>query len=122
KDVKALIQQAETMAEELTETVRTANSTLAKVDEKIEPVTDEVLALSANLRSTSEDASAFLRVATEKTEQLDIQGLAGKLDQVLEEVSGLTVQLRASVENLDESSASMLHEADNIEYSIRTTL
>jgi hypothetical protein len=61
-------------------------------------------------------------VAREKTAQLDVQALGAKLDTVLEQLAQLTVQLNSSVANLDSSSATMLHEADNIEFSFRNTL
>lgn len=122
ESAKAAIEQVESLTVEFTATIKTTNGTIQKIEGKIDPLTDEVIALSQDLRATSEDASEFLRVATAKAGDLDVKGLGGKIDQIMEEITGLTVQLRSSVENLDESSASMLHEADNIEYSLRTTL
>jgi phospholipid/cholesterol/gamma-HCH transport system substrate-binding protein len=122
KSAKNSLAEVETLTKELTETVETTNSVIAKVDEKVEPVTEEILALSKNLRATSEDAGEFLRVATSKAEALDVKSLGSKVDQVLQEISGLTVQLQSSVQNLDESSASMLFQADNVEFTLRTTL
>lgn len=120
--MKAVVAEVETMSVKFTETIENTNSAIQKLDGKIDPVTDEVLALSQELRATSRDAGEFLRLATAKTTELDVEKIGGKLDQTLGEIAELAGKLRASVENLDESSASMLHEADNIEYSIRTTL
>lgn len=120
--VNSIIEDVEVMAEDFKTTVKSANSAIAKVEGKIDPVTDEVMALSKDLRATSAEAGDFLRIARSKAEELDVQQLGGRMDEVLGQITELTVQLKASVENLDESSATMLHEADNIEYSLRTTL
>ena len=122
KSLKNAVAEVESLTVEFTATIESTNGAIKKIDGKIDPLADEVIALSQDLRVTSADASEFLRVATAKAEDLDVKGLGGKIDQIMEEITSLTVQLRSSVENLDESSASMLHEADNIEFSLRTTL
>lgn len=120
--VDRILADAEGLSGELKETLKTARGTMETLNGKIEPVTDEVLALSQNIRSTSDEAGKFLAVAREKTSQLDVESLGGKLDTVLEQIATLTMQLNGSVAKLDTSSATMLHEADNIEYSFRNTL
>lgn len=120
--IDTILDEVETLVVDTQETMKAGKATLASIEERIEPVTDEVLALGENIRKTSEDAGEFLRVATEKTAQLDVASLGGKADQVLEQITELTTKLNASVANLDESSATMLHEADNLEYSFRATL
>jgi len=122
ESAKSAIQQVESLTVEFTATIESTNGTIRKIEGKIDPLADEVIALSKDLRTTSEDASEFLRVATSKASELDVKGLGSKIDNIMEEITTLTVQLRSSVENLDESSATMLHEADNIEFSLRTTL
>ena len=128
-DLSDIVAQARDIVDEfddlLTETQETMSTTrdaITKVEKKIDPVVDEVLALSTELRSTSGDASAFLQVATQKTKALDIAGLSKRADDVLAEVKSLTAQLGKSVTTLDNSSVAMLHEADNIEFSFRATL
>lgn len=120
--VGRILDQVETLVVDTQDTMKAGKTTLASIEERIDPVTEEVLALSKNIRQTSESADEFLRVATEKTSQLDIASLGGKADQVLEQITELTTKLNASVATLDESSATMLHEADNLEYSFRATL
>ena len=83
---------------------------------------DEVVSLSSELRSTSGDASDFLKVATKKAEALDVEGIGGQVDDVLTQITELAVQLNKSVDTLDNSSVTMLHKADNIEFTFRSTL
>ncbi len=120
--VDTLLVETKDMVVEAKLTMETAKGTLLTLEGKITPVTDEVMALSQNIRSTSDEAGAFLSVARVKTEELDVKALGGKLDTVLEQIATLTMQLNGSVAKLDSSSATMLHEADNIEYSFRSTL
>jgi phospholipid/cholesterol/gamma-HCH transport system substrate-binding protein len=122
KRVDTILADAEGLAGEAKATLEAARGTMETLEGKIEPVTDEVIALSQNIQATSTEAGAFLSVAREKTAQLDVQALGAKLDTVLEQLAELTVQLNSSVANLDSSSATMLHEADNIEFSFRNTL
>lgn len=119
---RATIEKMQTVGDDLSATIRTAQGSIEKLDGKIEPLADEALALGRDLRATSADASEFLRVATAKAEEIDVKALGSGVERALEDIASLTVQLRASVENLDNSSATMLHEADNIEHSLRTTL
>jgi phospholipid/cholesterol/gamma-HCH transport system substrate-binding protein len=120
--VDTILAEAEGLATEAKSTLAAARGTMETLESKIDPVTDEVMALSQNIRTTSDEAGAFLSVAREKTEQLDVKALGSKLDTVLEQIATLTMQLNGSVAKLDSSSATMLHEADNIEYSFRNTL
>jgi len=120
--VDTILADAEGLAGEAKSTLEAARGTMETLEGKIEPVTDEVIALSQNIQATSTEAGAFLSVAREKTAQLDVQTLSAKLDTVLDQLATLTVQLNSSVANLDSSSATMLHEADNIEFSFRNTL
>jgi len=103
-------------------TMEATREAIAKVDARIDPMVEEVLALGAELRGTSQEAGAFLQVATRKTEELDVAGLGGHLDTVLTEVAGLAARLGESVGALDAASISMLHKADNIEFTFRSTL
>lgn len=120
--VDKILDEAQGLAGEVKSTLSSARGTLDTVQGKIDPVTDEVMALSQNIRKTSDEAGAFLSVAREKASQLDVKELGGKVDTVLEQIAALTMQLNGSVAKLDSSSATMLHEADNIEYSFRNTL
>jgi phospholipid/cholesterol/gamma-HCH transport system substrate-binding protein len=120
--VDRILADTEGLAGEVKSTLASARGTMNTIDGKIAPVTDEVMALSQNIRKTSDEAGAFLAVAREKTSQLDVKELGGKVDTVLEQIAALTMQLNGSVAKLDSSSATMLHEADNIEYSFRNTL
>ncbi len=117
-----IMAEFESLLAETRETVTVTRDVIAKVEEKIDPVAEEVLALSTELRSTSEDAAKFLQVATRKAEDLDVAGLSSRMDAVMVEVTALTTRLTESVAALNVSSVSMLHEADNIEFSFRTTL
>lgn len=120
--VDKILADAEGLSGDLKLTLASARGTMDNVNGRIEPVTDEVMALSQNIRKTSDEAGAFLAVAREKTSQLDVKELGSKLDTVLAQIATLTTQLNGSVAKLDTSSATMLHEADNIEYSFRNTL
>lgn len=118
----AVLEDVETLMEETRETMVTTREVIAKVEERIDPVVDEVLALGADLRETSDDASAFLQVATEKAEALDIEKMGGQVDSVMAEITSLAARLNESVSTLDSSSVTMLHKADNIEFTFRSTL
>ena len=120
--VDKILADAEGLSGDLKLSLKSARDTMDTVKDRIDPVTDEVMALSQNIRKTSDEAGAFLSVAREKTSQLDVKELGSKLDTVLAQIATLTAQLNGSVAKLDTSSASMLHEADNIEYSFRNTL
>lgn len=122
KRVDTILAEAEGLGTEVKATLESARGTIDSLEGKIEPVTDEVMALSRNIRATSDRAGAFLDVAREKAESVDVGQLASKVDTVLEQIALLTVQLNSSIAKLDSSSAAMLHEADNIEYSFRNTL
>jgi phospholipid/cholesterol/gamma-HCH transport system substrate-binding protein len=119
---QVVMEEAEGLLAETREAVTVTKDTIAKVEEKIDPIVEEVVALSTELRGTSDDAGAFLKVATKKAEELDVAGLGKRVDDVLAEISELAGQLNDSVSTLDASSASLLHEADNVEFSVRATL
>tara|TARA_R110001592_G_scaffold11954_5_gene58203 strand:- start:3368 stop:4351 length:984 start_codon:yes stop_codon:yes gene_type:complete len=119
---KNAITEVEHLLVETRETVTTTRDVIAKVEIKIDPVVDEVMALSSEFRDTSGKVGEFLDVATKKTNELDVASLSSRVEEVLQEIATLTVQLNKSVDTLDASSVSMLHEADNIEFAFRSTL
>lgn len=128
-DLAKIVDRAQNVMEEieglLSETRNTMGTTrelIAKVEDRIDPVLDEVVALSSELRSTSGDASDFLKVATKKAEALDVEGIGGQVDDVLTQITQLAMQLNKSVDTLDNSSVTMLHKADNLEFTFRSTL
>jgi phospholipid/cholesterol/gamma-HCH transport system substrate-binding protein len=120
--VDVALENANVMLEDGKSITGDVREVVAKVSDQVNDVIEEFRGLSGDLRTLSRDADSFVVTAQAKLEQFDVDATQASLNEVLENVAAITKKIDATVAQLDTMTASAFHEADNVEYSLRTTL
>jgi len=99
-----------------------ATETIADLRGDARRVLDELATLCTDVRGVAEKADRLAETVTEKVEVIDVDQLQTRLNDVLEELAQLTERVGETLEEVDVLPGRFLHEADNLEHSIRRTL
>jgi len=102
--------------------IDTAKKTLVDVQGDAEMSLEQFRELMSKAQQLIEDTNETVNITKEKIAQLDVPEAQENINEVLEEMSALAQRLQKSAETLDNTSRTALHEADNIEYTMRQTL
>jgi phospholipid/cholesterol/gamma-HCH transport system substrate-binding protein len=128
-DIKKLVDNANGLLEDgrqfLTdgrEILNKAKTTVDDVKAQVQRVVDEFTEISDRAKPLISDVNKFVVTAEDKLAKLDAQKLNDELGKVLERFAQLTESANKVMDQFDTLSASTLHEADNLEHSLRTAL
>lgn len=128
-DLKAVIDNANTVLEEASgfiadgrEVVDSANGAVSGIQQDAQRVVDELLKVSEDIRPLIKNMDELVVTANQKLSEFDVESTGQNLDRVLENIGDLSERLNNTVSKLDDMTANVLHEADNIEYTLRNAL
>lgn len=128
-DIKKLVDNANGLLEDgrgfLADGREILNKAKGAVDDvkaQLQRVVDEFTEISGRAKPLITDVNKFVVTAEEKVAKLDAQKLNDDLSRVLERFGQLTDNLNRIAAQFDDLSASTLHEADNLEHSLRSAL
>jgi phospholipid/cholesterol/gamma-HCH transport system substrate-binding protein len=128
-DLKAVIDNANGVLEEAKtfiadgrSVVDTANQAVSSVQTDANRVVDELMTISEEMKPLIRNMDELVVTANGKLQEFDVQRTTENLDRVLENIGDLSERLNSTVEQLDDMTANVLHEADNIEYTLRNAL
>ena len=119
KKVNTAVDDGKDLMAKGTDFIDEASTTITDLRTDVKEVLDEFVALSEELKPAIQDTRKLLTSSTEKIDQLDLQEMQANLSKVLENVAKLSDKLRETVEGLDDTTASILHETDNLEFTVR---
>jgi phospholipid/cholesterol/gamma-HCH transport system substrate-binding protein len=128
-DLKDIITQAGKLLDETTSLIDNgktfvgqANETLTDLKGDAQKVIDEALGLSQDVRRLSGEVEDFIKIAKEKLVEFDVPQTQGQVNEVLERIVELSDNLNNTVKEFQDITANTLHEADNVEFSLRRSL
>lgn len=99
-----------------------ANDTLSNLKGDAQKVIDEALGLSKDVRRLSGEVEDFIKTAKDKLLEFDIPQTQGQVNEVLGRIVELSDNLNRTVKEFQDITANTLHEADNVEFSLRRSL
>lgn len=99
-----------------------ADKTLADVKTDAEGGIKDIREVAQDVRALINDSREAISAARKKIELLEITKTEANVNQALENISELTKRLQKASDDIDKIGRAALHEADNIEYSLRDTL
>lgn len=114
-DSTGVLDDGRDLVTELTDTV-------AELREQSQPVIDEATALSRDMRDLSKDVQELVRKATEKLDQVDVNAAQEDMQRVLRNMADLSEKVNAAMSEFDNMTANVLHEAGNVEFTLRRSL
>ncbi|MBI1318182.1 MAG: MCE family protein [Candidatus Hydrogenedens sp.] len=114
-DGREFLSKTQGTVDEVTDTIKTTR-------EKLEPAIDKVLKMTDDLEPVIQHLDELLVVSKDKIAEFDATSTSDNLDRVLANIAELSEKLNKSAEGLDNVTADALHQAGNIEYSLRRAL
>lgn len=121
-NVNGVLEEAKVFISDGHEVVGTANDTVNDLKGDADRVVDELLALSDEVKPLIRNMNDLVVTANTKVSEFDVDATSKNLDRVLQNIGDLSEKLNQTVERMDGMTANVLHETDNIEYSLRTSL
>ncbi len=107
-DTSALVQEA-------TDAVKDARK---HADNLVAAIEDH----SSDLKQLTGKLGQLIDVSIERAEQLDVEQIQQQFSDLLEQVTAVAGQVDETVANMDVVAADVIHQADNVEYTLRRTM
>ena len=117
-----LIEEAKAFLGDGREVLDETGQTVAELKDDVQGVIGEARKLSEDLRGLTGDIDKLVVETTDKVEKLEVGQTQAQLNQVLENIAALSHRINTKMAEFDNLTANVLHEADNVEYSLRKTL
>lgn len=99
-----------------------ANDTVLSVRDDVREGLADFRGLAKDLRTLSQDTTDLINTIKGKVEPLKLSQTEEGVQAMLKNVNELSEKLKSSVELLDTVSKSIVHDTDNVEYSLRDSL
>ncbi len=102
--------------------VENADVTLTDFRGDADKVIDRLMALSDDVHEVAENVNKLVISVNGKVDELDVPQTQQEMGRVLENLGDLTEKLNNTMGEFDAMSANVLHEAGNVEFSLRRSL
>jgi ABC-type transporter Mla subunit MlaD len=120
--VSGLLDDGKVFLADTKELVNSATETVDGVRGDLDQVVDSALEVIEELKPTIKNVNDLVVTSKEKVAELDVDAAQEQLTKVLENVAQLTEKLNVTMGEVDNLTANALHEADNVETSLRKAL
>jgi len=120
--VNRILDDGQTFMENGNDFVGEAKKTVTGLRGKAESAVDDFKALAKDVRKLTKNVDELVGTIKGKVDQVQVPELQGKLNQVLENIAGVSKKLETTLTQFDSMSVNALHEVDNVEYTVRTSL
>ncbi|MBI2433563.1 MAG: MCE family protein [Candidatus Hydrogenedentes bacterium] len=121
-NVNDLLDDGRSFLDDTDQLVNEATATITSLRDEAEGTLASFGDLTEDVRNLSKDIQDLVQTTTDKLDQMDVGELQEKLNRVLENTAQLTEKLNQTAGQIDNLSANAMHEADNIEYTLRQSL
>ncbi|NLN93897.1 MAG: MCE family protein [Candidatus Hydrogenedens sp.] len=127
--VKDIVDQTQTLMSKGEVFVDDTSKLIRETTETVQDIRAHADKLVANLELRSEEASSLIKkleqlveISTTRAEQLDIETLQEQFSELLTQVTNAATQMDSTVASMDIVAQDIVHQAGNVEYSLRGTL
>lgn len=120
--VDVILDDAKKFAENANKLLEEANTTIADVRGRANKLIDNVTGITEDAKPLVKNADEFIQTANAKLKDLDVKAAGEEFNKTLKELAQLTEKFNKTMDQFDDISANAQHEADNLEFSLRTSL
>lgn len=120
--VQTLLGKGETFVEDTTTLVKESTETVQDIRSHASTLVSSLETRSTEVASLIKKLEQLVEVSTVRAEQLDVQKLQEQFSELLAQVTNAATQLDTTVANMDLIAQDIVHQAGNVEYSLRGTL
>jgi ABC-type transporter Mla subunit MlaD len=128
-EIAAVVENVNTTLADASEFIAAGKSLVEQTNETVLGMRSDVQGLISNVEGTStdirilaNDADDFVKLAETKLDQFDVEETTAQLNQMLEQLTLVSKRIDSALAQFDAMSANVLHEADNVEHNLRSTL
>lgn len=120
--VNTLLDRGNTFLADGSDLVEEISQTVTQVRGDAQKVIDQLYEVSKDARALTKNVNELVVATKDKVDELEVHQLQGQLDQVLQNITNVSKRLDTTLAQFDALSANTLHEVDNVEYTLRSTL
>lgn len=117
-----LIAKGDTFVDNTDTLVQEATETVKDVRKHADGLFDTIQEHSKDLKELTDKIGKLLDVSTERAEALDVEQLQNQFNELLKQVTEVAEQVDATVANMDVIADDVIHQADNVEFTLRKTM
>jgi phospholipid/cholesterol/gamma-HCH transport system substrate-binding protein len=114
-EVKHLVQNGDDLVGE-------TNKTVTSLRGRAETAVDDFKDLSKDVKKLTKNVDELVVSVRGKVDKFDAGQLQDQLHKTLENISGVTDKLNKAMSQFDNLSANTLHEVDNVQYTLRSSM
>lgn len=122
ENVNALVLDSRDFVASTQETMDGLNNSVQRTLNEFTKLEKDARWLVEDVGAVAENANAFIKLATEKLEPLDIAKLQSDLTRIMDEMSTLAQRLNDTLAMMEDVGETVIHEAGNIEFALRESL
>lgn len=122
KKVSTLVDDGSVFLADTRKLVDEATGTVEDMRVELKRVIDSAVEIMDELKPTIKNVDELVVTSQEKVAALDMDALSEQVNRVLESVAEMTEKLNKTMSEVDSLTANALHEADNVEHSLRRAL
>lgn len=117
-----LIAKGDSFVEDTDALVQEATAAVKDVRKHADGLFDTIQEHSKDLKTLTDKIGKLLDVSTERAEDLDVEQLQKQFNELLEQVTAVAGQVDETVANMDVLADDVIHQADNVEFTLRKTM
>lgn len=117
-----LLAKGDTFVEDTDALVREATEAVKDVRGHADGLFDTIQEHSKDLKQLTEKLGKLLDISTERAEDLDVEQLQKQFNALLEQVTAVAEQVDTTVANMDVIATDVIHQTDNVEFTLRRTM
>lgn len=114
-----IFSELETMLSEGRQFMETAGRIADSLESNLETTVAEYTNLAKDMRKVAESADAFLEMATEKMEPVDLEKIQTDAEAAMANFAEASANLTRAMEKMETVADTVIYETDNIEHSVR---
>lgn len=119
-DITRLVDNIDGMVSDARHVLCSAQETVDIVKENIGPGAEEFRVMAKDLSGASREVQSFFAAANEQLAALELDETSAELRTMLQQLNAASAKLDGAIETFETAAGSVAHNADNIEYSLRT--
>lgn len=117
-----LADKGEIFMDDTSSLVKEATETVKDVRKHAETLVKSLEARSEDLARLSQKLEKLVETSTLRAEELDVKQLQEQFSELLKQVTNAASQMDTTVANMDIVAQDIVHQAGNVEYSLRGTM
>ncbi len=117
-----LLARGDTFVDDTNALVNEATETVRDVRKHADTLVGAIEDHSNDLKQLTGKLEKLIDVSIERAEQLDVEQIQKQFGELLEQINAVAGQVDVTVANMEIVASDVIHQADNVEYTLRSTM